>query len=403
MLNKDNLNSNWKDLIEKYIDNTCTKEELNQILRLIENEKNTEGLSQILKENWEKLKSEKTNSDLDIDAKFSMLMKEAKQEAPVHSIESGSVKKKRKVYYAAAAAIIICMISVGTYYLLRPEYQNQIGSTQNSKIDKNDVNPGENKAVLTLADGSSIILDSNRNGTLATQGNTKILKLNGMVSYNNLSKKNNTVLYNTISTPRGGQYQLMLSDGSKVWLNAASSLRFPASFSGKERKVELLGEAYFEVAKNAAMPFKVKTNGMEVEVLGTHFNINSYEDESAIRTTLLEGSIKINKHGTSSLLKPGEQALLNKKGEIKIINHADVEEAIAWKEGKFQFDKADIHAVMRQIARWYDVDVAYQGSVSSHFGGTISRNVNLSQVLNMLHLTGEVKFEIKDRKVMVMP
>lgn len=295
------------------------------------------------------------------------------------------------------------MISVGGYYLLKPDYQKQIASTQNIKIDKDDVNPGENKAVLTLADGSSIILDSNRNGTLATQGNTKILKLNGMVSYNNLSKKNNTVLYNTISTPRGGQYQLVLSDGSKVWLNAASSLRFPASFSGKERKVELQGEAYFEVAKNAAMPFKVKTNGMEVEVLGTHFNINSYEDESAIRTTLLEGSIKINKRGSSSLLKPGEQALLNKKGEIKIINHADVEEAIAWKEGKFQFDKADIHAVMRQIARWYDVDVDYQGSVASHFGGTISRNVNLSQVLNMLHLTGEVKFEIKDRKVVVMP
>ena len=403
MLNKDNLNSNLKDLIEKYIDNTCTKEELRQILKLIENEKNAEGLNQILKENWKKLKSENTNSGLDLDAKFSKLMKEATQEAPVYSIESGSRKKKRRMYYAAAAAIFICMISVGAYYLLKSEYQNQTGSTQNSKIDKNDVNPGENKAVLTLADGSSIILDSNRNGTLATQGNTKILKLNGMVSYNNLSKKNNTVLYNTISTPRGGQYLLILADGSKVWLNAASSLRFPASFSGKERKVELLGEAYFEVAKNAAMPFKVKTNGMEVEVLGTHFNINSYEDESAIRTTLLEGSIKINNHGNSSLLKPGEQAALNKKGEIKIINHANVEEAIAWKEGKFQFDKADIHAVMRQIARWYDVDVAYQGSVSSHFGGTISRNVNLSQVLNMLHLTGEVKFEIKDRKVLVMP
>jgi hypothetical protein len=403
MLNKDNLNSNWKYLIGKYIDDTCTKDELSQILKLIENEKNTEGLTQILKENWEKLKSENTNSESDLDSKFSMLMREARQEAPVYSIGPYNRRKKRKMYYAAAAAIFICMISIGAYYFLKPEYQNQISSTQNSKIDKNDVNPGENKAVLTLADGSSIILDSNRNGTLATQGNTKILKLNGMVSYNNLSKKNNTVLYNTISTPRGGQYQLILSDGSKVWLNAASSLRFPASFSGKERKVELLGEAYFEVAKNAAKPFKVKTNGMEVEVLGTHFNINSYEDESAIRTTLLEGSIKINKQGSSSLLKPGEQALLNKKGEIKIINHADVEEAIAWKEGKFQFDKADIHAVMRQIARWYDVDVAYQGSVSTHFGGTISRHVNLSQVLNMLHLTGEVKFEIKDRKVVVMP
>jgi ferric-dicitrate binding protein FerR (iron transport regulator) len=195
----------------------------------------------------------------------------------------------------------------------------------------------------------------------------------------------------------------MLSDGSKVWLNAASSLRFPASFAGKERKVELLGEAYFEVAKNAAMPFKVKVNGMEVEVLGTHFNINSYENESTVRTTLLEGSVKINNNNSSSLLKPGQQAQVNKAGEIKIINNVDVEEAIAWKEGKFQFDRADIHDIMRQLARWYDVDVEYKGSVSSHFGGTISRDVNLSQVLNMLHLTGEVKFQIEDRKVIVMP
>jgi transmembrane sensor len=224
-----------------------------------------------------------------------------------------------------------------------------------------------------------------------------------MLSYNTLKNKSSEVVYNTISTPRGGQYQLMLADGSKVWLNAASSLRFPASFVGKERKVELLGEAYFEVAKNAKMPFKVKVNGMEVEVLGTHFNINSYENESTIRTTLLEGSVKINKNNSSSLLKPGQQAQMNKAGEIKIINDADVEEAIAWKEGKFQFDRADIHDIMRQLTRWYDVDVEYKGTVSSHFGGTISRDVNLSQVLNMLHLTGEVKFQVEDRKVVVMP
>jgi ferric-dicitrate binding protein FerR (iron transport regulator) len=224
-----------------------------------------------------------------------------------------------------------------------------------------------------------------------------------MLSYNTLKNKSSEVLYNTISTPRGGQYELMLSDGSKVWLNAASSLRFSASFVGKERKVELLGEAYFEVAKNAAMPFKVKVHGMEVEVLGTHFNINSYDNESMIRTTLLEGSVKINKNNSSSLLKPGQQAQMNKAGEIKIINNVDVEEAIAWKEGKFQFDKADIHDIMRQLARWYDVDVEYKGTVSSHFGGTISRDVNLSQVLNMLHLTGEVNFQIQDKKVLVMP
>ena len=197
---------------------------------------------------------------------------------------------------------------------------------------------------------------------------------------------------------------MVLADGSKVWLNAASSLRFPAAFTGKERKVELMGEGYFEVAKNASMPFKVEVNGMEVEVLGTHFNINSYNDEPAIRTTLLEGSVKINKNNTTSLLKPGQQAEVNSAGEVRIINDAGIDEAVAWKNGKFQFDRADIYAVMRQIARWYDVDIEYKGAaIRSHFGGTISRNVNLSQVLNMLHLTGEVKCEVNGKKIMVMP
>ena len=298
----DDLNVARKNLIEKYIANTCTKEEFSRMLQMIEKEKDPEGLTQILKEYWEKSKPENNDQKIDLDVKFSFLMEEAKQKAPVFSIESYRQKSKWKIQYAAAA-VIICMLSVSAYFLLKPEFQGQTSKAEKIQTNKNDVTPGGNKAVLTLADGSSIILDSAQNGTITTQGNTKILKLNGMLSYNNLSKKNSPVLYNTISTPRGGQYQLMLADGSKVWLNAASSLRFPASFAGKERKVELMGEAYFEVAKNASMPFKVKVNGMEVEVLGTHFNINSYDDESAIRTTLLEGSIKINRNNTIQFIK----------------------------------------------------------------------------------------------------
>jgi len=397
------LNATLKSLIEKYIAGTCTKEELSQMLLLVEKEKDAEGLTQVLKEYWEKSKPANNAQEIDLDSRFSFLMKEAKQVSPVFSIESNSWKNKWKIYYAAAA-IIICMLSTATYFLLKPEHPTQISRTGNIKIpDKNDLAPGGNKAVLTLANGSSIILDSAQNGTLTTQGNTKILKLGGMLSYVDSSKLSSAVLYNTISTPRGGQYQLVLADGSKVWLNAASSLRFPAGFTGKERKVELMGEAYFEVAKNASMPFKVEVNGMEVEVLGTHFNINSYHDEPAIRTTLLEGSVKINKNNTTSLLKPGQQAEVNSAGEVNIINDADMEEAVAWKDGKFQFDRADIYTIMRQIARWYDVDIEYKGSVSSHFGGTISRNVNLSQILNMLRLTGEVKFEVRGKKIRVMP
>lgn len=402
MPGRDNPNSRLKDLIEKYIANSCTKKELEQLLFMIENEKETEFLTQTLKDYWEKSGKETTLRESELDLKFALLMKEAKHETPVVSMASAKRKRRWNFQYAAAV-IIICMLSVSVYFLFKPKQQHQISKTENIQIEKNDVPPGKNKAVLTLADGSSIILDTAANGTLTTQGNSKILNLNGMLSYNTLKNKSSEVLFNTISTPKGGQYQLMLADGSKVWLNAASSLRFPASFVGKERKVELLGEAYFEVAKNAAMPFKVKVNGMEVEVLGTHFNINSYDNESTIRTTLLEGSVKINKNNSSSLLKPGEQAQMNKAGEIKIIKDADVEEAIAWKEGKFQFDRADIHDIMRQLERWYDVDVEYQGTISSHFGGTISRDVNLSQVLNMLHLTGEVRFQVEDRKVVVMP
>jgi transmembrane sensor len=402
MPNMNHLNDTWKNLIEKYIANTCAKKELDQLLLMVENGENIEELSQILKDHWEKSRSKSAEIQVDLELKFSMLMQEAKFESPVFSIKSNRSTRKWKIQYAAAA-IIICMFSIGAYFLFKSTPQKKISKTENIKRDKNEVVPGGNKALLTLADGSSIILDSAQNGTLTTQGNTKILTLNGMLSYNSLNKTPSVVLYNTISTPRGGQYQLVLADGSKVWLNAASSLRFPVTFVGKERKVELLGEAYFEIAKNTSMPFKVKVDEMEIEVLGTHFNINSYDDESAIRTTLLEGSVKINKNHTYSILKPGQQAQMNKAGDIRIINDADIEKAIAWKEGNFQFDRDEIHSVMQQVERWYDVDVEYKADISSHFIGTISRNVNLSQVLDMLHLTGGVNFEVKDRKIIVAP
>ncbi|MGN6298132.1 MAG: FecR family protein [Ginsengibacter sp.] len=402
MPERDNPDNRLKDLVEKYIANNCTRQELEQLLSMIENGTDSEGITQTLKEYWEKSgqKSDVTESELDI--KFALLMQDAKPATPVVPMVSAKRKLRWTIRYAAAV-IILCMLSVSAYFLFKPRQEDQIGKTASIHKEKNDVSPGRNTAMLTLANGTTINLDSAANGALTTQGNAKILNVNGLLSYNTVGNKSSEVVYNTISTPRGGQYQLMLADGSKVWLNAASSLRFPASFVGKERKVELLGEAYFEVAKNAAMPFKVKVHGMEVEVLGTHFNINSYDNESIVRTTLLEGSIKINKDDKSSLLKPGQQAQMNEAGEIKIINNVDVEEAIAWKEGKFQFDKADIHAIMRQLARWYDVEVEYKGNVSSHFGGTISRDVNLSQVLNMLHLTGEVNFKIEGKKVVVMP
>jgi ferric-dicitrate binding protein FerR (iron transport regulator) len=396
---------NSGELINKYILNTCTREEMDRLLKIIGDEKDEDNITQILKDHWEELGESTDTKKLDVEKKFSILMEEIKKEIPVSFIDK---KRGNWPRFFAAAAIIICIISTGAYFLFKSVSLRQIANADKlSKANNknNDIHPGKNTATLTLSDGTTVILDETQNGTVSTQGNTKILKLdNGILSYNASNKgKVVEVLYNTISTPKGGQYQLLLSDGSKVWLNAASSLKFPAAFTGKERKVELLGEAYFEVAKNENMPFKVKADGMEVEVLGTHFNINSYDDESIVRTTLLEGSVKINGVKSKSFLKPGQQAKLDRDGDIRVINDADIDEAVAWKEGRFQFNRADIHEVMRQIARWYNVNIEYRGIVSSHFGGTISRDVNLSQVLKMLQLTGEVKFYVEDRKVVVIP
>ena len=391
-----------ENLVEKYILNICSREELDALLQIIQNEKQQDAVTEILKLHWEKFDKQISDGELNTEDKFSSLMKEIKAET--FAVPAANTHK----WYIrlAAAAAIAGLIAMGIYFFLRPDPSMQVAKTENVRSgNNNDVLPGKNTATLTLSDGTTVILDEAQNGTVSTQGNTKILKLdNGILSYN-ASHKGNVVevLYNTISTPKGGQYQVLLSDGSKVWLNAASSLKFPASFTGKERKVELLGEAYFEVAKNDKMPFKVEADGMEVEVLGTHFNINSYDDESTVRTTLLKGSVRINGAKSKSFLKPGQQAKLERDGDIKIVNNADVDQAVAWKEGRFQFNRADIHEVMRQIARWYNVSIEYKGIVSSHFGGTISRDVNLSQVLEMLQLTGEVKFHVEDKKVVVTP
>jgi transmembrane sensor len=251
------------------------------------------------------------------------------------------------------------------------------------------VAPGGNKAVLTLANGSTIVLDSAHNGVLAKQGNSIINKTgDGKLVYRASATADNEVpQINTVTTPRGGQYHIVLPDGSDVWLNAASSISYPTIFNGKTRRVEITGEAYFEVTKNAAMPFIVKSPRAEVDVLGTHFNIMAYADEDVMKTTLLEGAVKIIANGSSGILKPGQQAVLNNKDELSINNDADDE--IAWKNGLFQFRGADIRSIMRQAARWYNVDVVFEGKVPvKQYTGRISRNVKASALLNMLKYTG---------------
>ena len=313
---------------------------------------------------------------------------------------------KRNKAWMVAASVIVIMHAAGGYFYFNENVPQPIAKVEKpQKSIKNDVAPGGNKAVLTLANGSTIILDSAQNGTLSKQGNVRIIKLDdGQLAYDQSDvSAGQAVGYNTISTPKGGQYQLTLSDGTRVWLNAASSLRFPATFSGRERKVELTGEGYFEVAKNKEKPFEVSVNNAVVTVLGTHFNINAYSDERVVKTTLLEGSVKVTKGNAGALITPGEQARINNStGEITVKEEVDLDEAVAWKNGKFIFNDADIKSIMRQLEKWYDVSVIYDKEVpDEEFVGSISRNVNVSQILEMLEKTGSVNFEIKGRTIIV--
>lgn len=305
----------------------------------------------------------------------------------------------------AAAAIIIAMIGTFSYLWFQQSKTQQLTATitKSKPALKTDALPGSKGAILTLSNGQQIILDSAGNGKLTSQGSTVIVNKNGQIIYNVKGSGSNEVLYNTMTTPRGRQYQLLLSDGTKVWLNSESSIRYPAAFAGDIRDVTVTGEAYLEVAKNPKIPFVVKVDNMEVKVMGTHFNINAYHDEETIKTTLLEGSVKVSNAENTAVLAPGEQSKVSKTGSIQLIKNADLEAAVAWKNGVFLFDKADIQSVMRQIGRWYDLEIAYEGEIpKDRFGGKLPMNAKVSQVLGALEQT-QVHFKIEGKKVIVLP
>jgi ferric-dicitrate binding protein FerR (iron transport regulator) len=329
-----------------------------------------------------------------------------------------------------AAAAVVLVLGLSAFFIFKRRPAKELIAAGSTSAYKNDLSPGGNKATLTLANGATIVLDSASDGRLAEQGNAAIVKTgSGQLSYTALGRKPGETLYNSLSTPRGGQYRIVLPDGSKVWLNAASSLRFPTAFTGAERKVELTGEAYFEIApltpkgESKKVPFIVSTlpasrgasssplgaGGQEIEVLGTHFNVNAYPDEEAINTTLLEGSVSIRRSLTtvngqpSTILKPGQQASLNTTGEIKVTDDVNTDEVVAWINNRFDFRSADIKTVMRQLARWYDVEIDYRKQVQGRFNAEIPRNTYASDVLKALELTGKVKFGIEGKKIIVMP
>jgi transmembrane sensor len=308
----------------------------------------------------------------------------------------------RRLNWAAAAAVIVG-ISVGTYFLIRNRTNSQNIETT---IAREDIAPGGNRATLTLGNGAAMILDSEAVGALAHQGNTKISKTDsGRLSYtieNNKTSKKATIVENILKTPRGGKYQIELADGSKIWLNAASSITYPTSFEGKQRFVKVTGEVYFEVVYNSNMPFVVKAGNQVITDLGTSFNINAYPDEGAITTTLLQGSIKIFVGSKSNLLVPGQQEIASVEGEsVMIKNNVDIDKVMAWRNGKISLTDVSVKQLMTEISRWYDVDIEYSGTVpNKQFYGSIRRDVPLSTVLNDLKVYG-VETKVEGKKIIV--
>lgn len=307
----------------------------------------------------------------------------------------------------AAAASIVILLGIGMFYFVKPK------ETIIQVVEKPiDIAPGGNKGVLTLSNGKQIILsDISSKDIIAKEGEqdevTIKMDANGVITYvingDADSSKENVNSFNTLSTPTGGQYNIVLADGTKVFLNAVSSIKYPTQFNGNERIVELVGEAYFEVAKNKNKPFIVKSENQSIEVLGTHFNVHAYENEPVIKTTLLEGSVAVTSKNQKAILRPGQQSNVSESYAKIAVKEVDTEEAIAWKNGRFKFDNADLKSVMKQLERWYGIKVEYRGDVSDvRFNGGTFRNKNLSEVLKVLELSN-IKFKVEGKTIIVYP
>ncbi|MFT3946673.1 MAG: DUF4974 domain-containing protein [Agriterribacter sp.] len=386
-----------KHLLRLFADNAATEEDIKEMLFLLRQDTEDKELESFIRE----LRQETKNDALNILVDWEGMWESVRPPAPV---------KKMHWWRVAAAAVII--LGIGSYFWLNRHTETAKDIARSGTVQElsKDIQPGGDKAVLTLADGSQIVLDNTANGRLATQGNSEVVKLsNGQLAYKGTGDGDNEVLYNTMSTPRGGQYSLILPDGSKVWLNAVSSIRYPTAFKGGERKVEITGEAYFEVAKDPLHPFKVLVHAasgkesMQVEVLGTHFNINAYNDEPLANATLLEGSVKVTAAAGSTVIQPGQQAQVNEGGNIKMNPDINIDDVVAWKEGYFIFRDADLKTIMRQVMRWYDVEVKYENEniPNRYFTADISRNKTLSGVLKILEQSN-IHFRLEGRVLTVI-
>jgi transmembrane sensor len=323
-------------------------------------------------------------------------------------VEPKIIKLHRRRWLNVAVVVLIGSIGLSLYYTNK-QNNAPIPVTAKARPAK-PIMPGGNKATLTLSDGSVIVLDNAQNGSIVNNGKTDVVKSKkGLLVYHALAANgainadDNVPVYNTLTTPKGGEYQVVLPDGTKVWLNSASSIKYPTAFTGNERRVDLTGEAYFEVAKNKDKPFYVSIHNVEIRVLGTHFNIAAYSDDNDITTTLLEGSVQVKSKSNLSVIRPGYQAIVNNNTDFIKVKEANMEKVMAWKNGYFKFDDEDISDIMKKVSRWYDVDVEYRGNFNNmKFGGSHYRYKSINELLVHLEQIGKIHFKVAGRRIIVM-
>jgi len=387
-------------LITRWLDGTATKEEQKELWGLSLEAAHQDQLNTELESAWTMVTAEESMSVEKVDQLFEKLGSE-----PVRVIDlERKQQRKRRLFWSMAAAAVIILAIGGANWLLNPPVQRKPVAVQDTH---RDVQPGGNKAVLTLANGNKIVLDSAADGLLTKQGRVNIVKVaDGQLAYKG---RDNAGSFNTLTTPYGGMYRLILPDGTAVWLNAASAITYPTAFAGPKREVLVKGEAYFEVEKDASKPFIVNVNDHSIiEVLGTHFNVNAYDNEDSISTTLLEGSVKVTAGNIADkehqvTLKPGQQMLIDADDRrVKVINNLDPDRIIAWKNGLFNFEGMPLERAMRQLARWYNIEIVYEQPIRAiQFGGTLKRNLPLSGILHFLEGAG-LHYRLEDKNRLII-
>jgi ferric-dicitrate binding protein FerR (iron transport regulator) len=386
----------YQDLLQRYLDGKCSAREGEELFAWLASDAGRKPLLEALQRDYDNMVQRPGDT---LPAAVNERI-QARLEQSIRLHPGTRVRRLQRGWITSAAAVLV--LGVGAYTWSRYERRPKPVSS-GAPVAVQDVGPGGNKAMLTLGDGKTIDLNNAASGQLARQGGAGLVKTGaGQLAYTAVGT--GAALYNTVSTPRGGQYQVVLADGTHVWLNASSSLHFPTTFTGKERRVILTGEAYFEVAPDVRQPFRVTVGDMDVAVLGTHFDVMAYTDEDRATTTLLEGAVQVSEGTSSSLVRPGQAASLDAHTHRLHVAPADLEGAVAWKNGYFRFDGVDLPVVMRQLSRWYDVDVDYQGrrEKTYEFVGTVARSANLSSVLKVLEING-VQVKMAGKKLIVTP